>query len=736
VSYFRRVLPYVRPYWRLAVCSTLLTVLAAGVGLLAPWPLTLIIDHVLGAKALPPVLAQVLDPIAGQRVTLLLLAVGAGLLITAVGDLINIASNFVNTKLEQRIVLDFRADLFRHAQRLSVSYTDQVSTGRLMYGINFEAAAAGGLVMAVQPLAQSALTMVGMFVVSLSIDMPLALLSITIVPFLYYAVGYYATHIQTRLMHVKGLESESLSIVHEAMQLLRVIVAFGREDHESRRFFAQGRKTVDARVKVTVQQTMFTLAVNATTAVGSALVLGVGALHAIEGRLSPGQLLVVLAYIASIYKPLEAISYTIGSLQDRFVGLRMAFHVLDTPPSIAEAPDAISMHTATGHVVYDDVSFNYPSRSETLSGISFEVRAGQVVAVVGPTGAGKTTLTNLLTRFYDPNQGRVLLDGVDVRTLTLESLRRQISLVPQEPLLFSGSIADNIGYGRLEATREEVEQAAMDANAHDFICQLPNGYATQVGERGAQLSGGERQRLCVARAFLKNAPILILDEPTSSIDARTEGIILDALDRLMVGRTTFVIAHRLSTIRNADLIVVLERGRLVESGSHDDLLGRAGLYRQLYDTQLGHRRKRRLMPELEADIAPALSAGYHCTPPLTWTPGEIRRYAVDLTNRGARSWPAVGAQPVRLGVHFGGPSDAPHDGWLTDDRIDLSRDVAPGGLVTVDLEVIAPTVPGHYVLRHRVVQENVAWCDDVERTDVEITEIGAGVSLARMGVNA
>jgi ABC-type multidrug transport system fused ATPase/permease subunit len=295
-----------------------------------------------------------------------------------------------------------------------------------------------------------------------------------------------------------------------------------------------------------------------------------------------------MAYIAGVYKPLETISTTVGSLQTMFISLRVAFDLLDAQSEIKDAPDARAIERASGLVAFEHVSFNYRNRVNTLQEISFEVEPGQAVAIVGPTGAGKTTLASLIPRFYDTCQGRILLDGSDIRSLTVKSLRDQISIVLQEPLLFSGSIADNIRYGRLDAGMEAIMEAARAANAHDFIMRLPQQYETTIGERGAQLSGGERQRIAVARAFLKNAPILILDEPTSSIDSRTEAVILDALDRLMVGRTTFMIAHRLSTIRRADLILVLDHGRLVERGTHDELLEQKGLYRQLYEMQTRH----------------------------------------------------------------------------------------------------------------------------------------------------
>lgn len=597
-----RVLPYLKPYARMAAVLVAVTLLAVAVGLLLPWPMKIVIDHVIGDQALPAPLTA----LAGlDRASLLGVAVATGLVLALLSNGLAVATSYLQTRLEQSMVLDFRSDLFLHAERLSVAYRDQVSTGRLIYGINFEAAAAGGLVMALQPLAHGALTIIGMVWISFSIDRTLALLSITIVPFLYYAVGYYATHIQKRLLEVKGMEADTLSLAHDAMSMVPVITTFGREEYELGRFRRKGDQTLDARVKLTVRQTLFSLCVNMTTATGTALVLGFGAYQALQGRLTAGQLLVVLSYIAAVYKPLEAISHTIGSLQDKLVGVRMAFSVLDTKPIVHEADAARAIAGVEGRVTFDGVCFSYPGRVDTLKDISFDAAPGQVIAVVGATGAGKTTLANLIPRFYDPVAGRILIDGTDVRSMTLRSLREHVSLVPQDPVLFSGSIADNIRYGRLEATDDEVAAAATAANAHDFITRLPGGYQSSIGERGVRLSGGERQRLCIARAFLKNAAILILDEPTASIDSRTEAVILEALDRLMAGRTTFMIAHRLSTIHHADQILVMDRGAIVERGTHEALLRAGGVYAQLHAVQIGHRVRRapRIVPVVAGGAA-------------------------------------------------------------------------------------------------------------------------------------
>ena len=601
-----RVLKYLKPYSRLAAGSILATVLGVLVSLLTPWPLKVLVDYVLEKNPMPPWLLAVTGWVGADRVSLLFLAVFAGLAVVVLHNGLTVWQSYLNTKIEQRMILDFRSEMFQHAERLSLAYHDRSQTGAMMYVVNNQADAAAGVVMALQPLAQSALTLIGMLWIAFAIDPVLALISLAIVPFLYYSVGYYATHIQERLREVKTMEGESLSIVHESLSMLRVIAAFCREGHEYSRFRRQGEKAVNARVRLTVRQTLFSLAVNMTTAIGTALVLGVGAYKALQGQLTVGDLLVVMAYVAAIYQPLEAISTTIGSLQDQFVSLQMAFDFLDTVPEIQDAPGAIAIGRAAGRVRFDAVGFSYSGRMDTLRDISFEAKPGTVTAVVGQTGAGKTTLMSLLPRFYEPKSGSISLDGIDIRQLQLHSLRDQISIVLQEPLLFSCSIADNIRYGRLDATMDEIIDAAKAANADDFIGKLPEKYETKLGERGGRLSGGERQRIAVARAFLKNAPILILDEPTSSIDSQTEAVILDALERLIAGRTTFIIAHRLSTIRYADTILVMSHGQLIEQGSHDELMASGGIYLKLHEMQTS-RASRRVAPALKRPAQPAFT---------------------------------------------------------------------------------------------------------------------------------
>jgi ATP-binding cassette subfamily B protein/subfamily B ATP-binding cassette protein MsbA len=585
MKYFPRVLPYLWPYRGLAAVSVCLIFVGSLTGLLTPWPLLLLVDYVLGQRPLPGILGPMTEGLS--QMTLLGLTVGASFVLTVIVHAVGVVNQYVNTKLDQRMALDFRTDLFEHAQRLSLAFHDHRRTGHLIFTINSQGEAVSRLVMVIPPLAQSVITLVGMVWICWRIDWQLTLIALSIAPLLYVSTGYYMKHIHSRLVQVRMMEGEALAIVHEAMTMMRVIVAFGRERLELGRFRRQGDEAVGARVNLTVQQALFSLAVATITGGGTALVLGIGFAKALNGTITIGQMLVLLSYISMVYQPLSTISTTIGSLQEVFVNLQIAFDLLDTEPEVKDAPDAVEISRTAGEIRFQDVNFSYQGRTGTLSGITFDVKPGEVVAIVGSTGAGKTTLVSLIPRFYDVESGSVQLDGRDIRSIRVRSLREQISLVLQEPLLFSGTIASNIRYGRPDATEEDVMAAARAAHAHEFISALPDGYETVLGERGAKLSGGERQRICVARAFVKNAPILLLDEPTSSIDTKTENVILDALDRLIAGRTTFIIAHRLSTIRRADMILVLDSGEIVECGTPEDLLRRDGAYRRLYDAQMG-----------------------------------------------------------------------------------------------------------------------------------------------------
>jgi ATP-binding cassette subfamily B protein len=602
--YVPRAFPYLRPHKGKVGFSLLLSILNTLTHLVQPWPLAIMIDSVVRRQPLPPIARDLLPE--GHRYAQLAILVGAGFVFTVLGNGLTVWQTALDASIDQRMVLDFRSDLFQHAQRLSLTFHDARKTGELMSRINYAAASVGSVVMAFPPMLQALLSLLGMFAISILIQWQLALVSLIVVPLLYYSAGLYGKRVTPRLERVQGLEWQSLSIVHESMAMLRVIVSFGREPYEFKRFREQGERALDERVKLTVRQTLFTLLVNTITAAGTAGVFGYGFYLALEGRMEIGKLIVLLSYLAAVYQPLEQISGSVGVLHTELVALRSSFQLLDTAPEVVEHPEAVAFGRARGEVRYENVSFSYRGRRDTLHDVDLHVRAGERIAIVGPTGAGKTTLMSLLVRFYDPREGRIFLDGVDLRRVKLRSLREQIGVVLQEPLLFSGTVAENIRYGRLDSTMDEVVQAARSAGAHEFIEGLPHGYDTELGERGAQLSGGERQRICVARAFVKDAPILILDEPTSSIDSKTEATILDSLERLMAGRTSFMIAHRLSTIRRADKIVVIDRGRIVEQGTDSELLARDGLYRQLHDAQT---RSRALSPkDIEVRLRAALEA--------------------------------------------------------------------------------------------------------------------------------
>jgi ATP-binding cassette subfamily B protein/subfamily B ATP-binding cassette protein MsbA len=585
-----RVKPYLRPYRRRLILVISLTVAGAAFGLAEPWPLAVILNNVLHETQPAGIVRDIFGPDPTVWVVLVSM-VTARFLLIVLGNGVTVLNHYLGAKTEQNMVLDLRGDLFAHAQRLSFTFHDRRQTGALMSQINLQASAVGTIVMVVPPIAEALLTLIGMLVISMLIDWQIALVALVILPFLFFSFNLYGRRIVPRLQRVQKLEWDSLSIVNEAMTMLRVIVSFGREDHEHRRFREQGQTAVDERVKLTVSQSLYTLGVQTASALGISIVMGLGAWHVIQGKITIGELIVLITYITSVYQPLEQISTTVGTIHEQLVQFHSSLQLLDTEPVVKEKPDAVEIDRARGRVTAESVSFAYPGRRRTLEGISFDALPGERVAVVGKTGAGKSTLMSLQVRFYDPNRGRIEVDGVDLRDLKLHSLREQIGLVLQEPLLFSGTIRDNIAYGKLGASEEEIHDAARAANADDFIRNLPDGYDTELGERGAQLSGGERQRLCVARAFLKDAPILILDEPTSSIDSKTEAVVLDSLDVLMEGRTSFVIAHRLSTVRHADQILVVDHGRIVERGTHEQLVAAGGAYRQLHDAQTRERRR-------------------------------------------------------------------------------------------------------------------------------------------------
>ena len=547
----------------------------------------IVIDSVLGDHRLPGSVVALLPAAMGSNKLLLLItAVAAGFVLKLVVGGLTIQETYVNITLRQRILLALKTDLFQHLQKLSLTFHDYRRLGDSIYRVNNDAYCLEDLVANLIHLLTAALTLAGMFVIALTVDWSLALLAAAVAPFISWSVRFYFKRFNPKIERVQEMEAESMSIVHETLANLRVVKAFAREDYEHHRFLQQGRSTMRERVSLTVQQSLFAVTVGLITAAATAVLLGLGAAHVLQGALTVGELLVLLAYLVSIFGPLQTVTGTLTAVQTDLVKARRVFEILDVEPDVSDLPGAGPLGRARGRVTFENVRFAYGRGVDVLHDIEFDDEPGRVVGIVGPTGAGKTTLVSLIPRFYDVTAGRVLIDGHDVRHVQLKSLRRQVSLVLQESILFAGSMRENIAYGRPDATFDDVIEAARAANAHDFITALPQGYDTPVGERGVKLSGGERQRLAIARAFLKDASLLVLDEPTSSVDSQTETVILEALKRLMCGRTTFIIAHRLSTLRLADLIFVLRDGRIVERGTHAELLRHGDLYAVLYQAQV------------------------------------------------------------------------------------------------------------------------------------------------------
>src|SRR3989449_2671557 len=561
---FWRLVRQVQPCWPHLTGLFLLSLLAPPLALLTPLPLKIAFDSVLDTHPLPPFLAAVVPESLTRS--------DAGLIGLAVGLIISVAlltqvRDFVGAVLSdytgEKLLRSFRAQLFHHVQRLSLSYHDTRGTADSAYRIQYDATAIQNLaVEGVVPFFTSALTFSAMIYVTARINWRLAVVALAVSPVTFLVSQVYRQRLRRQSREVKKLESAALSVVHEVLGAVRVVKAFGREDHEEERFVQRSNQGMWARIRLALIEGSFGILVALITTVGTAAVvfIGVGAIQA--GTLTRGDLLLVMGYVAQLYAPLKTISKKMASMQSHLAGAERAFALLDEAPDVVERPNARPLVRASGALAFRHVSFAYEADRPVLHDISFEVHPGTCLGIAGTTGAGKTTLVNLLTRFYDPTAGAIVLDGVDLRDYKLAHLRNQFALVLQEPVLFSTSIAENIAYARPGAGESEIIAAARAANAHDFISRLPQGYDTLVGERGMCLSGGERQRISIARAFLKNAPILILDEPTSSVDLKTEAAIVEAMERLMQGRTTFIIAHRLSTLKHADLILKIEHGKL------------------------------------------------------------------------------------------------------------------------------------------------------------------------------
>lgn len=568
IALLHRVFQEARPYRFKIAGFFLLSLLATPLALLAPIPLKIVVDNVIGKQALSYWL-DLLFPDAWQQSpgNLLLLAILLFLLITLLTSLQNLyCGNILLTKITQRILLDFRSRLLNHSQKLSIGFHEDKGSAHASYLINYDAYALQNVIFStIIPTISAAVTFCSMIYVMLSLDFSLALVALIVSPIVFLLTNRYRNPLRNKWREYKNLDHSSLAIVNEVLNMLRVIKAFGREEHEALRFHKDSTAAVQSRIRVEWLQASLTLLMTLATAVGTVLVLFLGTTHVLEGTLSLGNLLVIMSYLSQLYEPLRTIGTKVAGMQSYLTSAERAFSILDQPAEVPESPKAIPLNRAKGDITFENVSFCYNGREKVLHDISFEVQSGMRVGIAGRTGAGKSTLINLLFRFYDPASGRILLDGHDIRQYQLKDLRKQFSIVLQDSLLFSGTIRDNIAYGSLNCNDQDIIKAAKVANADEFIAQLPKGYETKVGEKGMQLSGGERQRIALARAFLANAPILVFDEPTSSIDTKTEADIVESMESVMKGKTTFIIAHRLSTLENCDLLLIIDQGRIIQS---------------------------------------------------------------------------------------------------------------------------------------------------------------------------
>lgn len=570
MTLYLRILSYIKPYMHRLIFAMFCTIMAAAGNLYIPWIIKDMIDEVLADKN-----GTMLNWIAASIIA-----------IFVVRGLFWYGQNYLMSYVGQSVIIDIRAAVFKKLQRLSVSFYDKNKTGTIMsYVTNDVNALQSAMVENTIEMITEGFILIGSVVAMIYLDWRLTLFTVCTFPVVLWFMEFFGKKIRKTGGRIQECTADITSVLQESVASARVIKSFVREDYEVDRFDVENRANFRANMKNAQLMATLTPVVELVAAIGVTMIIWYGGNNVINGTITAGSLVAFLTYAVNISNPIKRLTRVIGNIQKALAAAQRVFMIIDMPEEIAESRDAKQLPEVSGKVEFQNVSFAYDDKGNVITDLSFSVKPGKVIAIVGPSGAGKSTIANLLPRFYDVNKGDIKIDGHSVREVTLDSLREQVGIVPQETMLFNGSVYNNILYGRLDATKEEIEAAAKAANAHDFIMQLTDGYETKLGDRGVNLSGGQRQRIAIARAILKNPRILILDEATSALDTESERVVQEALDRLMVGRTSFVIAHRLSTVKNADKILVLEKGNLVESGTHDELLALDGLYAHLYKIQ-------------------------------------------------------------------------------------------------------------------------------------------------------
>lgn len=570
MTLYLRILSYIKPYMHRLIFAMFCTIMAAAGNLYIPWIIKDMIDEVLADKN-----GTMLNWIAASIIA-----------IFVVRGLFWYGQNYLMSYVGQSVIIDIRAAVLKKLQRLSVSFYDKNKTGTIMsYVTNDVNALQSAMVENTIEMITEGFILIGSVVAMIYLDWRLTLFTVCTFPVVLWFMEFFGKKIRKTGGRIQECTADITSILQESVASARVIKSFVREDYEVDRFDVENRANFRANMKNAQLMATLTPVVELVAAIGVTMIIWYGGNNVINGTITAGSLVAFLTYAVNISNPIKRLTRVIGNIQKALAAAQRVFMIIDMPEEIAESRDAKQLPEVSGKVEFQNVSFAYDDKGNVITDLSFSVKPGEVIAIVGPSGAGKSTIANLLPRFYDVNKGDIKIDGHSVREVTLDSLREQVGIVPQETMLFNGSVYNNILYGRLDATKEEIEAAAKAANAHDFIMQLTDGYETKLGDRGVNLSGGQRQRIAIARAILKNPRILILDEATSALDTESERVVQEALDRLMVGRTSFVIAHRLSTVKNADKILVLEKGNLVESGTHDELLALDGLYAHLYKIQ-------------------------------------------------------------------------------------------------------------------------------------------------------